>query len=62
LVSPLVVRRPDWYGIAYLGLVEAFDDLRGCMLVRVLSGFPPPSFPSAWSIHRGDISRHARVS
>jgi DNA-binding transcriptional LysR family regulator len=28
------------YGIAFLGLLEAFDDLRSGELVRVLSGFP----------------------
>jgi DNA-binding transcriptional LysR family regulator len=33
------------YGIAYLGLVEVFDDLRSGMLVRVLSGFPAPCVP-----------------
>src|SRR5580704_7870707 len=30
------------YGIAYLALVEVFDDLRNGTLVRVLRGFPAP--------------------
>jgi DNA-binding transcriptional LysR family regulator len=33
------------YGIAYLTLVEIFDDLRSGRLVRVLSGFPAPGVP-----------------
>lgn len=33
------------YGIAYLTLVEVFDDLRNGALVRVLSGFPAPGLP-----------------
>ena len=33
------------YGIAYLALVEVFDDLRNGTLVRVLSGFPAASVP-----------------
>lgn len=33
------------YGIAYLTLVEIFDDLRSGRLVRVLSDFPAPSVP-----------------
>jgi DNA-binding transcriptional LysR family regulator len=33
------------YGIAYLALVEVFDDLRSGRLVRVLSEFPVPGIP-----------------
>jgi DNA-binding transcriptional LysR family regulator len=33
------------YGIAYLGLVEVFDDLRDGILVRVLRDFPAPGIP-----------------
>lgn len=33
------------YGIAFLGLVDIFDDLRSGQLVRVLNGFPSPSVP-----------------
>jgi DNA-binding transcriptional LysR family regulator len=33
------------YGIAYLPLVEVFDDLRNGTLVRVLSDFPAPGIP-----------------
>jgi DNA-binding transcriptional LysR family regulator len=33
------------YGIAYLTLVEVFDDLRNGTLVRVLSDFPAPDVP-----------------
>ena len=33
------------YGIAYLTLVEIFDDLRSGRLVRVLSDFPAPGVP-----------------
>ena len=33
------------YGIAYLPLVELFDDLRSGTLVRILSDFPAPGVP-----------------
>jgi DNA-binding transcriptional LysR family regulator len=33
------------YGIAFLGLVEVFDDLRNGTLVRVLCEFPAPGIP-----------------
>jgi DNA-binding transcriptional LysR family regulator len=33
------------YGIAFLPLLEAFDDLHSGELVRLLSGFPTPGFP-----------------
>jgi hypothetical protein len=33
------------YGIAYLGLLEVFDDLRSGALVRVLSDFPAAGVP-----------------
>jgi DNA-binding transcriptional LysR family regulator len=33
------------YGIAYLSLVEVFDDLHNGQLVRVLSDFPSPGLP-----------------
>jgi DNA-binding transcriptional LysR family regulator len=33
------------YGIAFLALLEVFDDLRSGELVRVLSGFPAPALP-----------------
>jgi DNA-binding transcriptional LysR family regulator len=33
------------YGVAFLPLLEVFDDLRRGELVRLLSGFPAPGFP-----------------
>jgi DNA-binding transcriptional LysR family regulator len=33
------------YGIAFLALLEVFDDLHSGELVRVLSGFPAPALP-----------------
>ena len=33
------------YGIAFLALLEVFDDLRSGELVRVFSGFPAPALP-----------------
>ncbi|MDI4233621.1 MULTISPECIES: substrate binding domain-containing protein [unclassified Bradyrhizobium] len=35
----------DGYGIAYLALVDVFDDLRSGQLVRVLNNFPSPNIP-----------------
>jgi DNA-binding transcriptional LysR family regulator len=36
------------YGIAYLGLLEVFDDLRSGALVRVLRDFPAAGVPVNW--------------
>jgi DNA-binding transcriptional LysR family regulator len=33
------------YGIAYLTLVDVFDDLRSGQLIRVLNNFPSPNIP-----------------
>jgi DNA-binding transcriptional LysR family regulator len=39
-VRTVRVAAESGYGIAFLGLLEVFDDLRSGQLVRVLSGFP----------------------